>query len=42
MRFYVENQSIIPDGIRPRVVTNSQDFVACKFHFGESWSESIL
>lgn len=37
MKFYVENQTIIPDGVQPKMVSNSQDFVACRFRFGESW-----
>lgn len=39
MKFFVESQKIIPDGIQPRVVSNSQDFVACKFSFGDDWEE---
>ncbi len=38
MKFFVENQVIQPDGIQPRIVSNSQEFVACCFGFGDSWA----
>lgn len=38
MEFYVENQTIRPDGIQPSIVSNSQEFVACRFGFGDSWA----
>ncbi len=37
MKFYVADQTLRLDGIQPRVVSNSQDFVSCRFSFSTGW-----
>ncbi len=38
MKFYVDKQTIRPDGIQPSVASDSIDFVTCYFRFGPLWA----